>query len=83
MAQQQSLYDIGPFRSSTKNTDTQLNVYVSNKRFKIDLFTANFESSPTLLAEYVRQVQRQDPDYIPDETNDNKEFEDTLDEMHD
>lgn len=66
MAQRQHLYDIGPFRSSTKNTDTQLNLYVSNKRFKIDLFTANFESSPVLLAEYLRQVQRQDPEYIPD-----------------
>lgn len=83
MTQQQPLYDIGPFRSSTKNTDTQLNVYVSNKRFKIDLFTANFRSSPLLLAEYLRHVQRQDPEYIPDETDDYGEFKDPLDEMHD
>lgn len=83
MAQQQPLYEIGPFRSSTKNTDTQLNVYVSNKHFKIDLFTANFENSPALLAEYLRQVQRQDPDYIPDKTNEDGDFEDPLDEMHD
>ncbi|OJD24950.1 hypothetical protein ACJ73_03686 [Blastomyces percursus] len=83
MAQQQPLYEIGPFRSSTKNTDTQLNVYVSNKHFKIDLFTANFESSPALLAEYLRQVQRQDPDYIPDKTDEDGAFEDPLDEMHD
>lgn len=60
------LYDIGPIRSSTKNIDTQLNVYVTNKRFKIDLFTANFESSPALLIEYLRHVQSQDPAFIPD-----------------
>lgn len=82
MAQRQHLYDIGPFRSSTKNTDTQLNVYVSNKRFKIDLFTANFESSPVLMAEYLRQVQRQDPEYIPDSVDEDGGFEDPLDEMH-
>ncbi|KAE8326626.1 hypothetical protein BDV39DRAFT_215602 [Aspergillus sergii] len=83
MADPQPLYDSGPFRSSTKNTDTQLNVYVCNKRFKIDLFIANFENSPALLAEYLRQVQCQDPEYIPDQMDDEGEFEDPLDEMHD
>ncbi|KAB8214842.1 hypothetical protein BDV33DRAFT_208902 [Aspergillus novoparasiticus] len=65
MAKQQPLYDVGPFRSSIKNTDTQLNV------------------SPAPLAEYLRQVQRQDPEYIPDQMDDEGEFEEPLDEMHD
>lgn len=64
MGQQRPLYDIGPFRSSTKNTNTQLNVYVSNKHFKVDLYASNFESSPALLEEYLRQVKRQEPEYI-------------------
>ncbi|KAJ5215635.1 uncharacterized protein N7498_002042 [Penicillium cinerascens] len=85
MAQQPPIYDIGPFKSSTKNTDTQLNVYVSNKRFRIDLFTSNFESSPALLAEYLRHVQHQEPEWIPDESevDADGEYEDPLDEMHD
>ena len=85
MAQKQVIYDIGPFTSSTKNTDTQLTVHVSNKRFKIDLFTSHFESSPALLAEYLRHVQRQEPEWIPDESelDADGEFEDPLDEMHD
>jgi hypothetical protein len=85
MARQHPIYDIGPFRSSARNTDVQLNGYVSNKRFKIDLFTANFESSPALLAEYLRHVRRQEPEWIPDETeiDVDGEFEDPLDEMHD
>ncbi|KAK2804488.1 hypothetical protein FQN50_006563 [Emmonsiellopsis sp. PD_5] len=83
MAQQQPLYNIGLFRSSEKNTDTQLNVNVSDKHFKIDLFTADFESSPTLLAEYLRHVERVDPEYIPSEIDEDGEFEDPLDEMHD
>ncbi|EEP78258.1 predicted protein [Uncinocarpus reesii 1704] len=83
MAEQQPLYKIGPFRSSSDNTDTQMNVSVSDKRFKIDLFTANFESSPVLLAEYLRHVQRLDPGYIPDDAEEDEEFEDPLDQMHD
>ncbi|KAJ5835679.1 hypothetical protein N7447_001705 [Penicillium robsamsonii] len=85
MAKEQPIYDIGPFKSSTKNTDTQLNVYVSNKRFKIDLFTSNFERSPALLAKYLRHVQRQEPEWIADESEVDMdgEFEDPLDEKHD
>lgn len=85
IAQHRPIYDIGPFRSSIKNTDTQLNVYVSNIRFKIDLFTSNFERSPALLAEYLRHVQRQEPEWIPDESevDADGEYEDPLDEMHD
>lgn len=84
MAQKQPIYDIGLFRSSTRNTDTQLNVFVSNKRFKIDLFTSNFECSPALLAEYLRHVERQDPEWIPDESEIEMDgdIEDPLDEMH-
>ncbi|KAG5297900.1 PKc-like superfamily domain-containing protein [Histoplasma ohiense] len=81
MAEQQPLYvlyNIGPFRSSNKNTDTQLNVYVSDKHFKIDLFTANFESPPLLLAEYLQHVQRLDPEYIPDIIEEDEVLEDPL-----
>lgn len=60
----------GPFRSRQKQT--QLDVYVSNKRFKIELFTANFESS----AEYLRQVHREEPEYIPDKTSEDGQFDD-------
>ncbi|KAJ5796129.1 uncharacterized protein N7518_004669 [Penicillium psychrosexuale] len=83
MARKQLIYEIGLFRSSTKNKDTQLNV--SNKRFKIDLFASGFESSSTLLAEYLRHVRRQEPEWIPDEAeiDDDGEFEDPLEEMHD
>ncbi|KAJ5941949.1 hypothetical protein N7516_002117 [Penicillium verrucosum] len=83
MSRKQPIYEIGPFKSSTRNTDTQLNVYVSNKRFKIDLFTSSFESSPALLTEYLRHVQRQEPEWIPHESEVDGEFEDPLDEMHD
>lgn len=68
MAQPQPIYSIDPFMSSTKNKDTTLNIHVSNKRFKIDLFSSSFENSPHLLAEYLRQVQRQEPDWMYDET---------------
>lgn len=85
MSRKQPIYEIGPFKSSTRNTDTQLNLYVSNKRFKIDLFTSSFKSSPALLTEYLRHVQRQEPEWIPDESEVevDGEFEDPLDEMHD
>ena len=76
------IYDIGLFRSSTKDKNTQLNVFVSNKRFKIDLLAVNFESSPTLLEEYLRQVKRQEPEYIPD-INEEVEFDDPLEEIRD
>jgi hypothetical protein len=77
------LYSIGLFRSSTKNSDTQLNVNVSDKHFKIDLFAANFEGSPDLLEEYLHQVKRQEPEFIPHETDEGGEFRDPLEEMHD
>ncbi|WEW56988.1 hypothetical protein PRK78_002447 [Emydomyces testavorans] len=82
MAQQQPLYSIGLFRSSTKNTDTQLNVYVADKCFKIDLITMNFKSSPSLLAEYLQHVKHQDPEYIPDNMDEYGDFDDPLDAMH-
>lgn len=61
-----------------------MDVYVSNKRFKIDLFTANFESSPAILAEYLRHDQRQEPEWIADETeaDADEKFDDPLNEMH-
>lgn len=76
----QPLYNIGPFWSSSQNTNTQLNVYVSNKHFQIDLFTTNFNDSPMLLGNYLRHVERLDPSYFPD---DPEEFDDPLEEMHD
>ncbi|KAF7617330.1 hypothetical protein F9C07_2284265 [Aspergillus flavus] len=79
MAAQRPLYAVDTFVSSTKNTDTQLNVFVSDKLFKIDLFATNFKSSPALLAEYLRQIQRQDPEFIPDPVDD--EWGDPLEEM--
>ncbi|KNG81816.1 hypothetical protein ANOM_010747 [Aspergillus nomiae NRRL 13137] len=65
MAAQRPIYSIGTFQSSCLNTDTQMNVHVSNKRFKIDIFTANFRRSPALLSEYLRQVRRQEPEFVP------------------
>lgn len=83
MAQKKPIYSIGLFISSTKSKDTTVNIHISNKRFKIDLFSSNFENSLTLLAEYLRQVRRQEPDWVPDESElENMEFEDPLDEMH-
>lgn len=82
MEQQRQIYDIGPFRSSVKNKDTQLNVYVSDKHFKIDVFEDELRSSPAILKEYLRQVSRQEPDFIP-EADEDGFYEDTLDEMHD
>ncbi|KAJ5456825.1 hypothetical protein N7530_012099 [Penicillium desertorum] len=82
MSRKQPIYEIGPFISSADNTDTQLNVYACDKLFKIDLFTSSFESSPVLLAEYLRHVRRQEPEWIPD-GSETWEFEDPLDEMHD
>jgi hypothetical protein len=60
-------------------------VFVFNKRFRIDLFTSNFECSPALLAEDLRQVERQAPEWIPDESEleADREFDDPLEEMHD
>ncbi|QSS64057.1 PKc-like superfamily domain-containing protein [Histoplasma capsulatum] len=43
----------------------------------IDLFTANFESSPLLLAEYLQHVQRLDPEYIPNITEEDEVVKNT------
>ncbi|GES58228.1 hypothetical protein ATEIFO6365_0004037900 [Aspergillus terreus] len=80
MEQQRPIYDIDPFRSSVKNKDTQLNVYVSDKHFKIDVFEDELKSSPAILKEYLRQVSRQEPDFIPDEDKEGF-YEDTLEEI--
>ena len=55
------------------------------KRFEIDLFASSFESSSTLLAEHLRHVRRQEPEWIPDEAeiDNDREIEDPLEEMHD
>lgn len=52
---------------------------MSPTNVKIDLFSSNSESSPHLLAEYLRQ----EPDWIPDKSElENEDLEDPLDEMH-
>jgi hypothetical protein len=54
-------YNIGPFWSSNRNTDVQINVFVSDKHFQIDILTANLEKSPSLLEEYaISNVRTQD-----------------------
>ena len=83
MTSQRPLYDIGPFWSSDQNTDTQLNAYVSNKHFQIDLSAANFEDSPTILDQYLRHIKHLDPFYIPDDPDDLDAFEDPLEILYD
>jgi hypothetical protein len=73
-------YDIGPFWSSDRNTDVQINVFVSDKHFQIDILAANLEKSPSLLEEYLRHIKRQDPEFIPDESED--AFVDPVEEIH-
>ena len=83
MAQKKPIYSIGQFILITKSKDTTLNIHVSSKSFKIDLSSSDFESSLTSLAEYLRQVRRQEADWVPAESElENVEFEDPLDEMH-
>ncbi|RJE20507.1 Protein kinase domain protein [Aspergillus sclerotialis] len=82
MASQRPLYDIGPFWSSDQNTDTQLNAYVSNKHFQIDLSAANFEGSPAILDQYLRHVEHLDPLYIPDDPDHLDAFEDPLEVLY-
>ncbi|KAI9752049.1 MAG: hypothetical protein M4579_005777 [Chaenotheca gracillima] len=67
------LYSIGLFRSNTRNTDTQLTVFVADKRFEINLLTTNFEDSPAILEAYLRHVRRQEPDFLPDDPEEDLE----------
>jgi hypothetical protein len=82
---QQPQYDIGPYWSSSENTDVQLNVNVGCKHFQIDLFTDNFNDNRAFLDECLLHVRRLDPAYVPDITDDaqNDEFTDPLEDMHD
>jgi Lipopolysaccharide kinase (Kdo/WaaP) family len=73
-------YTLGPFWSSERNKDSQLNVFVSNKHFQIELKASNFEKSPTLLADYLRHLEHLDPEYLPEQEVD---FEDPLEELAD
>lgn len=74
-------YDIGPFWSSSKNKNTQVNVHVADKHFQIDLTPSNFETSPALLDEYLRHISHLEPDYIPETTDELGDFDDPLEEM--
>jgi hypothetical protein len=77
-----AFYDIGPVWFSGKSTDTQLNVYVSDKHYQIELSAANFEDSPVLLNEYLRHIERLDPEnFKPDEEE--EESSDPLEDLHD
>ncbi|KAJ5934622.1 hypothetical protein N7466_004169 [Penicillium verhagenii] len=73
-------YTLGPFRSSVHDKDSQLNVFVSNKHFQIELKAANFEKSPTLLADYLRYHDHLEPDYLP-ESDEDFGSEDPLEEL--
>lgn len=73
-------YTLGPFWSSEFNKNSQLNVFISDKHFQIELKACNFKKSPTLLADYLRLLERLEPDYLPDLEDD---FEDPLEELAD
>lgn len=73
-------YTLGPFWSSELNKDSQLNVFVSDKHFQIELKACNFKKSPALLADYLRFLDRLEPDYLPELEED---FEDPLEELAD
>ncbi|KAJ5266499.1 hypothetical protein N7478_009307 [Penicillium angulare] len=73
-------YTLGPFRSSVHDKDSQLNVFASNKHFQIELKAANFEKSPTLLADYLRYLEHLEPDYLP-ESDEEFDSEDPLEEL--
>jgi hypothetical protein len=73
-------YEIGPIWSSERDTDVQLNVFVGNKHFQVDLFTSNFEANPQLLKEYLCHVERSAPDYLPPLTD--EEFTDPIEDFY-
>lgn len=73
-------YTLGPFWSSELNKDSQLNVFVSDKQFQIELKAHGFKKSPVLLADYLRHLERLKPDYLPESEDD---FEDPLEELAD
>ncbi|KAF1963921.1 hypothetical protein BU23DRAFT_585827 [Bimuria novae-zelandiae CBS 107.79] len=81
---QRPVYEIGTTGSSIHNTDVELNVFVSDIHFRIDLFTANFECNPRLLKEYLLHVEHSDPEYIPPlpENSYDIEFVDPLEEFY-
>ncbi|KAJ5226523.1 hypothetical protein N7468_007748 [Penicillium chermesinum] len=73
-------YTLGPFRSSVNDEDSQLNVFVSNKHFQIELKASNFEKSPTLLADYLQHLEHLEPDYLPS-PDEEFDWEDPLEEL--
>lgn len=73
-------YTLGPFWSSELNKDSELNIFVSDKLFQIELKASNFKKSPKLLADYLRYLERLEPDYLPELEED---FEDPLEELAD
>lgn len=73
-------FTLGPFWSSEVNKDSQLNVFISDKHFQIELKACNFKKSPALLAEYLRLLERLEPDYLPELDED---FDDPLEKLAD
>jgi hypothetical protein len=76
-----ALYDIGELWFSGTSTDTQLNVYVSDKHYQIELSESSFVDSPVLLSQYLRHIKRVDPEnFNPDEEE--EESSDPLEDLH-
>lgn len=73
-------YTLGPFRSSLNDKDSQLNVFISNKHFQIELKASEFEKSPKLLADYLRYLEHLEPDYLP-ESDEEFDSKDPLEEL--
>ena len=73
-------YTLGPFRSSVNDKDSQLNVFVSNKHFQIELKASNLEKSPTLLADYLKHLEHLEPHYLPS-PDEEFDWDDPLEEL--
>ncbi|KAF2707887.1 hypothetical protein K504DRAFT_458374 [Pleomassaria siparia CBS 279.74] len=75
---QRPVYEIGTTGSSIHNTNVELNVFVSDVHFRINLFTADFKGNPRLLKEYLLHVEHSDLEYIPPplESSNNNKFVD-------
>jgi hypothetical protein len=76
-----ALYDIGELWFSGTSTDTQLNVYISDKHYQIELSESNFVDSPVLLSQYLHHIKRVDlENFNPDEEE--EESSDPLEDLH-
>lgn len=76
-------YTVGSTVTSSLNSDTTLNVYVSDKHFQIELLADNFKDSPTLLNEYIRHVRYMNLDYSSESMPEFEEGRDGEDDLLD